>query len=62
MSRSWNEVSTPHMDGRRADKRKLKKRSSKRARQSNAEDVFTLQRVRKELHPIGNMRVKNNGE
>lgn len=50
MSRSHNETSIPHMLGRRADNRKLKRRSAKRVRRSHEENIKVLEILRKELH------------
>jgi hypothetical protein len=50
MSSSYNETSIPHMLGRRADNRKLKRRSSKRVRRSSEENIKALKIIRKGLH------------
>ena len=47
MSRSFNETSIPHMDGCRADNRKIKRRSAKRARRSPETNPSVLKRIQR---------------
>jgi len=61
MSRSHNQRSLGHEHGARSEAKKVKRRSHKKARQSNEDNFKALRLIERSVYPVGWMRVRVTG-